>query len=724
MHNKWTLAALSGLLMAGASGAAFAQSFDRIASFEVRTNAPEAEATSSEIIAATEDGMTLVYSDSPGGGIGFVDISDLASPAAAGYVPMDGEPTSVVVIGQTAFAGVNTSESFVEPSGHVAMIGIDGLEIADTCEVPGQPDSLAASPDGSLLAVAIENERDEDLNDGEIPQMPAGSVVLFSVADGGIDCDTMIEVDVTGLADVAPSDPEPEFTDFNADNELVVSMQENNHFIIIDGESGEVINDFTAGSTDLTNIDVAEDGALRFTGTQTDRLREPDAVKWIDTERFVASNEGDYNGGSRGFTIYNKDGSVAYESGTSMEYIAVTLGHYPEGRSENKGVEPEGMEVAQFGEDTLIFVMQERSSLISIYRDTGAAPEYLQTIPSGMGPESAVAIPSRNIIATANEEDLREDGGPGSHIMIFEYGDAGPAYPTIVSEFDGNGTPIGWAALSGMVADADEAGKLYAVSDSVFSAEPAIYTLDANRTPAVITDKTIVTRDGNPAQKIDLEGIALDGEGGFWLASEGRADRMIPHGLYRVNAEGAIEEEIGLPDALLDEQIRYGFEGVTVVGEGDEQTLWMAVQREWRNDPEGMVKLVSYTPSTGEWGAVYYPLEAPTAGWVGLSEITAYGDHVYIVERDNQIGAAASLKKLYRVALSDMRAAELGGALPVVSKEEVHDFIPDLAGFNGYVVDKVEGFAVDAEGEAFVVTDNDGVDDSSGETFFWSLGQM
>jgi len=136
------------------------------------------------------------------------------------------------------------------------------------------------------------------------------------------------------------------------------------------------------------------------------------------------------------------------------------------------------------------------------------------------------------------------------------------------------------------------------------------------------------------------------------------------------------------------------------------------------------VKLVSYTPASGEWAAVHYPLEAKGEGWVGLSEITLHDEHVYIVERDNQIGAAAVLKKLYRVPVAKLAGAELGVELPVVTKEEVHDFIPDLAAYNGYIVDKVEGFAVDASGEAFVVTDNDGVDDSSGETFFWSIGAV
>jgi len=40
------------------------------------------------------------------------------------------------------------------------------------------------------------------------------------------------------------------------------------------------------------------------------------------------------------------------------------------------------------------------------------------------------------------------------------------------------------------------------------------------------------------------------------------------------------------------------------------------------------------------------------------------------------------------------------------------------------VLDKVEGLTFDASGTAYVVTDNDGVSDSSGETLFWSIGRM
>ena len=61
---------------------------------------------------------------------------------------------------------------------------VAGKTIDKSCDLGGQPDSVAISPDGSIAAVAIENERDEEVNDGEIPQLPAGYVAIFKLKDG------------------------------------------------------------------------------------------------------------------------------------------------------------------------------------------------------------------------------------------------------------------------------------------------------------------------------------------------------------------------------------------------------------------------------------------------------------------------------------------------------------------------------------------------------------
>jgi hypothetical protein len=721
-------AALAAVLAASTASAVSAEPvFNRIASFAVADNLPagtdKKSVTSAEIITASEDGNTLVYSDSPLKAIGFIDITDPKAPKAGGILSFEGEPTSVAVAGARALVAVNTRESFVKPSGFLATVDLATKKMDAQCDLGGQPDSVAVSKDKTLAAIAIENERDEDVNDGKLPQMPAGDLVIVSLKDGAADCASIKRVALTGLADVAGDDPEPEFVAFNSQNEIALTLQENNYIVIIDGTTGTVKAHFSAGAANLAGVDNKRDGKLSFTAELKDVKREPDAVKWLDDNRLVVANEGDYEGGSRGFTIFDKTGKVQFESGSSFEHAVSAIGHYPDKRSAAKGVEPEGLEAAAFGDDKLFFVMAERASVVGVYKDTGADPELLQILPSGISPEGAVAIPARNLLATANEVDLVEDGGARSHVMIYERAEGVAAYPQITSA-EKDGVPIGFGALSGLTAIKDQPGKLYAVSDSVYSSQPRIFTIDATQKPALITEALAITRDGAPAQKLDIEGIANDGEGGFWLASEGDAAKLYANAIIHVNAKGVIKQEIALPEELRANEIRSGFEGIAVVGEGDAQTLWMAVQREWKDDEKGFVKLVSYNPSSKEWGAVRYPLEKAEEGWVGLSEITVHGDHAYIIERDNQIGQAAKLKKIYRVALADLKPTKLGGELPVVKKEEVRDLIPDLKALGGYVIDKVEGFAVDAAGNGYVVTDNDGVDDSSGETLFFPIGTM
>lgn len=714
------LACLTSIVALTAGPSIAEMNFNRIANFATPRNMAQGEdrsrETSPEIIAVTHDGLTLVYTDSPLGAIGRIDIADPRAPKPLGNIALEGEPTSVDLADRIALVGVNTSPNYVAPSGHLSAINIDsGAEIG-RCDLGGQPDSVAIAPDRSFVAIAIENERDEDLNGGALPQYPAGHLAILPLTDGAPDCSGMNLVDMTGLAEVAPSDPEPEYVDINAFGEIVVTLQENNHLVIV-SRDGAILNHFSAGTADIHGIDTAHDGALNFTRSKRDVPREPDAVAWVDTDHFAIANEGDYQGGTRGWSIFAKDGTLVYDSGSRFEHAIVEIGHYPEKRSGKKGVEPEEVTVATINGKRMIFVSSERGSVVGVYDATNpAAPTLTQLLPSGIAPEGILAIPQRNLLVTANEKDLIDDGGPRAHVMIFEYQNAPATYPMLTSQ--GMGTLTGWGAHSGMVGDGQNT--VWAVNDSFYAMQPTIYKIDTAATPARITDAIRVTRSGQPAQKLDMEGITLDGNGGFWVASEGRTDRLVPHALLNVNAKGEIIKEVGLPPELMAVEKRFGFEGITRVGD----TLWMPVQREWKDDPKNLVKLVSYNTKTQQWGAVHYRKSDPQYGWVGLSEITAYGDWFYVIERDNQHGDRAVTKKIYRIAAAEMIPAPLGGDLPVVTKDFVRDLIPDMVKTGGYVLDKVEGLAIMADGRIFVSTDNDGVDDHSGETLFWHAGTV
>jgi len=235
----------------------------------------------------------------------------------------------------------------------------------------------------------------------------------------------------------------------------------------------------------------------------------------------VTANEGDYRNGSRGFTIFRRDGAVEWDSGNFLEHLAISLGHYPELRSANRGNEPEGVEIATFGSERLIFIGSERSSLISVWRDEGAgrAPTFLQALPAGPAPEGLLAIPSRGLLIAASEGDNPESGLRSS-LTIYRRGMEPASYPTIRSDNGPDGTPLPWGALSGLAADVKVAGRLYGVTDS-FYRNAQILTIDAKQTPARIVSSVTVSRDGKAASGLDIEGIATRADGGFWLASEG-----------------------------------------------------------------------------------------------------------------------------------------------------------------------------------------------------------
>lgn len=735
MKRPILLAIAAGLLSATSLTAAEPLNFNRVSVFPVISNLPEGadpeKETVSEIISANAEGTLLVYTDSPGGRIGLVDITDPDAPKPAGVVAVNGEPTSVIVVGNKALVGVNTSESYTKPSGVLTVVDLTAKTIEKTIDLGGQPDSVALSHDRRTVAIAIENERDEEHNDGALPQLPAGFLVLADVGeDGSVDDAGVRRVELTGLAAYAPEDPEPEFVDFNANGEVVITLQENNHIVIVDSKTNQVVNHFPAGTVTLENVDTKRDGVISPTERVEDVPREPDATRWIDSNRFVTANEGDYKGGSRGFTIFNRDGTVAFESGSAFEHEIIRIGHYPEKRNK-KGVEPEGVAFAKYGDDNLIFVGSERGSVVGVYRDEGAGkdPTFLQLLPGGgIGPEGLLAIPQRDLFVVANETDRREDGGQGTTVAIFKREEAPAAYPTIVSGNDDAGRPIGWGALSGAVADPATPGRLYVVSDSFYS-QGAIYVVDATQKPARITEKLVVTKDGKPVPNLDLEGIAVRPAGGFWLASEGNPEREknpTHSQILRVDEKGELQEIIDLPEELRQQATRYGFEGIAVAGEGDNETLWIAVQREWKDDPKGLAKILAYNPVSKVWGVLHYPLDKPAKGWVGLSEITAVGnDSFVVIERDNQIGDDAAIKKLYRFSTKDLKPAAIGAKeIAVIEKKLVRDVLPDLAAANGTVLDKVESFAVDNDGVSYIITDNDGVDGSSGETLFINLGKI
>jgi DNA-binding beta-propeller fold protein YncE len=714
-------------------------------------NAGLGEATVSEIIAATKDGSLLVYTDASAEALGFIAIGNPYSPLSFGTVSLEGSPTSVDVLGnELALVAVDTSDSFVDPSGHLAVIDVATRAIVATLDLGGQPDSLKVSPDGRYAAIAIENQRDEEIEvDGEeggLPQLPGGFLVIVDLVGvpGGWGLRT---VDLSGLSAYAPEDPEVEFVDVNARNEAVITLQENNHIVIVDLVGGTVTGDFPAGTVDLVDVDNDEDGLISLTQNIAAVPREPDAITWVPAGygryRIATANEGDLFGGSRGFSIFERSGSVVYDSGNEFEEIAVQHGHYPEDRSENKGAEPESIEYGRYGRDDYLFVGSERGSFVAVYKlGWNGQPEFEQLLPAPLGPEGVLAIPERGLLVVSGEED-DPSFGVRSTVMIYKLMRGAPAYPQILSDVGPSGSPIPWSALSGMVAVPGRSNKLLAVWDSYY-AEGRIFTIDVSEHPAVIEKELAVLGDD---LDLDSEGIAVAPDGTYWIASEGNATDSRPNRLLQVDSLGNIIAVAGLPEEILNCRaastnrgaLGSGFEGVAVLRSFFGYKLLVAQQRGWDyttpeceeldDDPDGansgeppLTRIWIYDPADESWDHIGYELESigPDATWVGLSEITEVGDGTYIlIERDNRTGDFTDLKTLVRVRT---RAGWDG----IIEKHEksVYDLVPALESTNGWITDKPEGVAVTRDGRVFVVTDNDGVEDWSGETWFLRLGRV
>lgn len=747
-------------LLAACNGAKINQEkrFARVATFPVckqlEPNCNTNTQTSAEILAASTNGMTLIYTDSPNESIGFVDIKDPASPKAAGTVSLTGEPTSLAVKNDFALVAVNTSDDFENVSGLLAIINIETQQQVHSLNLGGQPDSIAVSPDGKYAVVAIENERNEDLGDGTPPQLPAGSVIVIDIQSDNPTTWTTQTLNLTGLADLYSGDPEPEYVDINQENIAVITLQENNHIVLIDLEAKTITAEFSAGSVNLDNIDTKEEKPSRIllSDTLNNLLREPDGVTWINNNYFATANEGDLTGGSRGFSIFDKVGNVVWDSASDLEHHAARLGHYPDKRSGNKGNEPENIELGTFDGTPFLFVNSERANLVFVYDVSEiASPVYMQALPTAVAPEGGFAIPSRNLLVVASEEDDRSDK-LRSAINIYQYGEQKAPYPTVQSQNTATSDqPIAWGALSALTAHKTNEHILYAVDDSFYAAN-RIFTLDIRDEPAIITSAITIkdTNDifsslaGVPQQasintfdadnlaamintdktvNIDAEGLDIAEDGGFWVASEGagtvsnsRERPVEKHNfIFKTDAQGVIESVITLPEDLNQKQTRFGFEGIAQYN----GQLYVTFQRAWGDEPNPRIGI--YNIASAQWSFIFYPLNTPASqngGWVGLSDITSVGDGTFlIIERDNQSGLDAAIKKIYSVNLNNVQPNS------VVNKTLVKDMLPALEATGAQIFEKIEGIAITSAQHLYIINDNDGGDDNSGETQLIPLGK-
>ncbi|MGV0383761.1 esterase-like activity of phytase family protein [Corynebacterium sp. 22_2729] len=759
----------------GNPGTPDAQStFERTATFPVYENRPDGEdkstPTVAEISTVSKDGKTLIHTDALAQRIGFIDISNPNAPKGLGTLDLKAqghakdEPTSVAVYGDYLLVVIDeTGGDFANPKGRVDIVRISDRTRVSSIDLKGQPDSIAISPAGASgtpkAAIAMENQRNEELNDGNLPQLPTGFVQTIDLSGepkGWKATPIRFEDESGQLLDIVkkagldtPEDLEPEYVSINGKNQLAVTLQENNGVAIIDLETNRITNVFSAGNAEVKGVDTQSDKIINPTDTLPETPREPDAISWIDDNHVATANEGDWKGGTRGWTVFDTNGKITWDAGNSVENLAIRHGLHNNKRAKKKGVEIEGIATAKMNGTTYAFVGSERSNFVTVYNvNDPANPQFVQMLFTTNGPEGILPIPERNMLAVSSEVDEPENG-VRSAVTLYRLGGK-ESQPSIVSADEGD-APIGWGALGALAADPKDANRLYAASDSAF-ANGWVYTIDTSKQPAVITERRAVKRDGAPAEGLDIEGISVAADGGFWLASEGKNGKG--NRLFHTDKDLNITSTVELPSDVAEHIGKWGLEGVTSAKDanGVEQ-LFVAVQRPLWKDPEAKkleaaegentTRIGKYDTKTKTWQWFGYELEKPAGkgDWMGLSEITALDDkHLLVIERDKLNGPDAKVKRVMKVTLPEggeslgqdagqgagagKAQGANGGTLPMVKKELAVDVLPRLRATNGWTQEKLEGFTIAADGQMYAVTDNDALEDATGETVFLRLGKV
>ena len=407
VHLVLSASALAVLVTASPAAAAPAPAFQPLATFAVGGEV-------AEILSATPDGRTVVYTDSELGRLGLVDLSTPSAPRQLGTVDVGGSPTSVTITPSSRYAlvAVDTTTDLAAPSGHLAVVDLPRRAVVRTIDLGGQPDSIDVGPSGVFAAIAIENQRDEDLEvggvEGGLPQLPGG---YLSVVDlrGPVAGWTAGRVELAGLPGMAHAqDPEPEFVDVDGRDVAAVTLQENNAVALVDLARRQVVGSFSAGTVTRADADTADDDTVAFDDPLV-APREPDAVQWTLRGNLVTADEGDLAAepsGGRGWTVFRADGTVLHASGGAAEQALAAAGRYPDGRSDDKGAEFEGAEVARMRGTDYTFIGSERGDAVLVYdTDRDAAPELRQVLATGDAPEGLLAIESRELFLTSNEDD-------------------------------------------------------------------------------------------------------------------------------------------------------------------------------------------------------------------------------------------------------------------------------------------------------------------------------
>ncbi len=168
---------------------------------------------------------------------------------------------------------------------------------------------------------------------------------------------------------------------------------------------------YTVNEGDVREYD-ALDEAVRVKDLDLDPAAFPDAATLQKDENLGRLNVtpylGDANGdglyetlysfGARSFSVWNgNNGTLLYDSKNELEVKCNGVGYYDDGRSDDKGVEPEGITVGNVGNKSIAFVGMERADAVAVYDvTTPSVPLFLQILKTGDAPEGVLFVSAKD----------------------------------------------------------------------------------------------------------------------------------------------------------------------------------------------------------------------------------------------------------------------------------------------------------------------------------------
>jgi DNA-binding beta-propeller fold protein YncE len=390
-----------------------------------------------EVISIRHDGIAAISNTA--GSVDILDLSDPSAPSRLIRVPIDtttGPPNSVAMHPHDGYFLVVTGRAGVV--GTLAAHRVSDGTLLATVPVGTQPDSVVISHNGKYAVVANEAEgtpppagATQGGNGG------AGSLTIVDLQSfkGDIGDDLVVRhVPLTSLAgltgastgrtdaiaflpiDNSPGTLEPENIAFSPDNRYAfVTLQENNAVIRLELKTGDmwaVGADETTHAADLTNP-----GGYQPTETLK-AFREPDGIVVDQTGRFfVTADEGDTTNasgasgprGGRTLSVFDaRTGAFIADTGGQLDDAADDAGVYPNGRSNRGGSEPEGLDLAQLREWTLVAVAMERANAVGLVDlSDPKSPVVIDVagLDGQIGPESVkfFRLGARLFVASGNE---------------------------------------------------------------------------------------------------------------------------------------------------------------------------------------------------------------------------------------------------------------------------------------------------------------------------------